>query len=158
MNLVSYFKRAIDHDAWANREICRSFASIGTPPDKAVSLFAHIIGAEWTWLARLEHDVKKPVVWPSITLTECRKELGELHDAWAVFFETVDEAALSKEVAYTNSKGEPYTNTVADVLTHLVTHSSYHRGQIATLLRQNGHEPPYTDFIHAVRQGHLDRG
>jgi uncharacterized damage-inducible protein DinB len=30
---------------------------------------------------------------------------------------------------------------------HLVNHASYHRAQIALLMRQQGHEPINTDFI-----------
>jgi uncharacterized damage-inducible protein DinB len=39
------------------------------------------------------------------------------------------------------------------VLTHVVMHSAYHRGQIATHMRASGQTPAYTDFIHGVRQG-----
>jgi uncharacterized damage-inducible protein DinB len=59
-------------------------------------------------------------------------------------------------VSYTNSKGELWTSTVEDILTHLVIHSAYHRGQIASDLRSAGREPAYTDYIHAVRQGLIE--
>lgn len=42
---------------------------------------------------------------------------------------------------------------MADILTHVLMHSAYHRGQIASHMRANGKTPAYTDFIHAVRQG-----
>jgi uncharacterized damage-inducible protein DinB len=45
---------------------------------------------------------------------------------------------------------------VEEILTHLVIHSAYHRGQIASDLRAAGQEPAYTDYIHAVRQGLLE--
>jgi uncharacterized damage-inducible protein DinB len=60
-----------------------------------------------------------------------------------------------RPVGYRNSKGEPWTSTVGDILTHVVTHSAYHRGQVASELRAAGFIPAYTDFIHAVRQGFL---
>jgi uncharacterized damage-inducible protein DinB len=34
-------------------------------------------------------------------------------------------------------------------------HSAYHRGQIASHMREQRYTPAYTDFIHAVRQGHV---
>ena len=52
-----------------------------------------------------------------------------------------------------NSKGEPYTSSVEDILTHVVFHGAYHRGQIAAKMRESGLEPAYTDYIHAIRQG-----
>jgi uncharacterized damage-inducible protein DinB len=56
-------------------------------------------------------------------------------------------------VSYKNSKGEPWSSAEEDVLMHVVMHSAYHRGQIATDMRANGFTPAYTDFIHAIRQG-----
>jgi uncharacterized damage-inducible protein DinB len=47
-------------------------------------------------------------------------------------------------------------SAVQDVLTHVVLHSAYHRGQIASLMRAGGAVPAYTDFIHAVRQGFVE--
>ena len=35
---------------------------------------------------------------------------------------------------------------------HVVNHSTYHRGQLATQLRQLGHTPPNTDFIRFLRE------
>jgi uncharacterized damage-inducible protein DinB len=63
-----------------------------------------------------------------------------------------EPGALSQSVSYTNSKGEAWSSTVQEILTHLVIHSAYHRGQIASDLRAAGQEPAYTDYIHAVRQ------
>jgi len=45
---------------------------------------------------------------------------------------------------------------VQDILTHVLLHSVYHRGQIAADLRAGGAQPPYTDFIHAARQNLID--
>jgi uncharacterized damage-inducible protein DinB len=68
----------------------------------------------------------------------------------------MDEAALRVGVTYKNTKGEPWTNSVEDILTHVIMHSAYHRGQIAADMRASGHTPAYTDFIHAVRQKLLE--
>jgi len=61
--------------------------------------------------------------------------------------------SLDDKVEYRNSKGEPWSSRVEDILTHVLLHSAYHRGQIALQMRASGMEPAYTDFIHAVRQG-----
>ena len=62
----------------------------------------------------------------------------------------------SSQITYKNSKGEAWTSAVEDILVHVTTHSAYHRGQIAADLRAAGIQPPYTDYIHAVRQGLID--
>ena len=63
---------------------------------------------------------------------------------------------LAEAVSYKNSKGEVWSNSVQDILMHVVIHSAYHRGQIAADMRSAGHVPAYTDFIHGVRQGLLE--
>jgi uncharacterized damage-inducible protein DinB len=69
------------------------------------------------------------------------------------YFSQLSSSALAEKVIYKNSKGEAWSSTVHDVLTHVALHSAYHRGQIAGLMRARGYAPAYTDFIHAVRQG-----
>ena len=49
---------------------------------------------------------------------------------------------LTDGVAYRNSKGEFWTSTVADILTHVVLHAAYHRGQIAAAVREAGGSRP----------------
>lgn len=60
---------------------------------------------------------------------------------------------LAQTISYRNSKGEAFANLIVDVLTHVILHSAYHRGQIASHMRDTGQTPAYTDFIHGVRQG-----
>ena len=43
-----------------------------------------------------------------------------------------------------------------DILSHVLRHSHYHRGQIASAVREAGGTPAYTDFIHAVRTGLIE--
>lgn len=65
-------------------------------------------------------------------------------------------SGLLETVTYKNTKGEPWSNTVEDILTHVLLHSAYHRGQIASQMRADKEQPAYTDFIHAVRQGVIE--
>jgi uncharacterized damage-inducible protein DinB len=60
---------------------------------------------------------------------------------------------LVRSVAYVNSKGEDWTTAVDDILFHVVLHSTYHRGQVAHVLRAGGATPAYTDYVHCVRSG-----
>ena len=52
----------------------------------------------------------------------------------------------------TNSKGETFSNKIKDILFHIINHSTYHRAQIATDLKQNGIEPINTDYIFYKRK------
>ena len=74
---------------------------------------------------------------------------------WQAYLHDLPPAAFDKQVAYRNSQREPWASRVEDILTHVLMHSAYHRGQIALEMRAAGAEPAYTDFIHAVRNGFL---
>jgi uncharacterized damage-inducible protein DinB len=112
----------------------------------------HIVGCQWLWIGRLKHEQKQAVVWPQLNIEQCSKQLGEIAAAWAEYLSALIPTAPWEQVGYTNSKGESWTSSVEDVLTHVIIHSGYHRGQIAMLLGRAGHEPAYTDFIHCIRQ------
>lgn len=149
--MIERLRRLLRYDIWANRETLGSLEQ-GAPPSRSLRWMGHIIGAEYLWLSRLQDRPAELAVWPDLSVDECGKRLGELSRK---LVETLgsDPGQLSRTVAYTNSKGEAWTSTVEDILTHVTIHSAYHRGQIASELRAAGQEPAYTDYIHAVRQG-----
>ena len=63
----------------------------------------------------------------------------------------LDEAALARNVHYTNSAGLEFDSTVGDILLHVALHGAYHRGQIALLVRAGGSAPAPTDYIQFTR-------
>ena len=95
-------------------------------------------------------------MWPDFTIEQCEAQIDELACLWQDFLGQLSDAALAKKVTYKNSKAEPWTSTVEDILTHVTLHSAYHRGQIASHVRASGEQPAYTDFIHAARQGLIE--
>ena len=143
--------RLLRYDLWANRETLRALHQ-GDSPTRSLRWIGHIIGAEFLWLSRLDGSPSDLPVWPSLSLEECETRLAQLFQELGDL-DLDQRGPLDRPVRYTNSKGEPWTSTVGDILTHLVIHSAYHRGQIASDMRNAGQEPAYTDYIHAVRQG-----
>jgi uncharacterized damage-inducible protein DinB len=112
----------------------------------------HIIGAEYLWLARLRGETSPLPVWPDLAVEACSDYLDELALLWADYLQGAKLSRLSQQVEYINTKGESWASTVEEILTHVVIHSAYHRGQIAADVRAAGQVPAYTDFIHAARQ------
>jgi uncharacterized damage-inducible protein DinB len=139
--------RLFTYDDWANREEASHLGSIGAPP-RAVRVFAHIVATEWLWISRLRSTAPRLGVWPELTLDQCAAELDGLRDAWTGY---LHEAAFDTVIDYTNSTSQKWSNRVGDVLTHVIMHGAYHRGQIATIVRDAGEAPAYTDYIHCIR-------
>jgi uncharacterized damage-inducible protein DinB len=156
MDTLTQVLRLFQHNAWANLETLESLKKSENPPSRPLKVMAHIIGAEDLWLVRLRKTGEKVVVWPEITVNQCEKRLKELSGKWTQYLNDLNSDKLINQISYTNSKGEPWTNTIEDILLHVVMHSSYHRGQIAIDLRTFGLVPAYTDFIHSVRQGFVE--
>lgn len=151
MNVADYLKRQFMYDGWANREVLKAIRAAGDADKRSLQLMAHILGAERVWLERLNQAAQSVSVWPESDLGQCEAEAAQLERQWLEYLKRV--ADFSRTMSYKNTKGELWTSTVGDVLTHVVMHSAYHRGQIASHMREQGHTPAYTDFIHAVRQG-----
>jgi uncharacterized damage-inducible protein DinB len=61
--------------------------------------------------------------------------------------ESLTDELLIRRVSYENLEGVRWEYSLAEMMQHLANHSSYHRGQIAVLLRQLGQTPPATDFL-----------
>jgi len=157
VNLADYLRRQFAYDEWANREVLKAIRSAGgenKPANKrSLQLMSHIMAAERVWLDRLKKQPQSVPVWPEPDMAQCEAQAAELGGWWLAFLDLITAGDVSQSITYKNSKGEEWTSTIVDVLTHVVLHSAYHRGQIATHMRANGQTPAYTDFIHGVRQG-----
>jgi uncharacterized damage-inducible protein DinB len=157
MDLVKHLERMFDYDDWANREVVTklrtSKPSSAASNARALRLMNHVVGAELLWLARLENRRSPLAVWPELTLDQCADRVRELAHLWPDYFADLDPDDLATTIAYVNTKGEKFDSAIGDVLTHVVVHSAYHRGQIAADVRASGGEPAYTDYIHCMRQG-----
>jgi uncharacterized damage-inducible protein DinB len=151
------WNRLFAYDDWANRETLVSILSAAAALEKSRKVLGHIVGAERLWLSRIEAASKPPppAVWPDLSLDACATAIDEMRDRWRAYLGALSPAEEARVAQYTNSKGEPWSSRVEDILMHVVMHSGYHRGQIAANMRAAGYEPAYTDYIHAVRIGKI---
>lgn len=153
MNLADYLRRNFSYNFWANQEVLNAIVSAGGKDARSLQLLSHIFAAERLWLERLKQQPQSVPVWPEFDLPSCRQEAAELNTQWHEYLDWITAGDVSQTISYKNSKGEPWTSSIVDVLTHVLMHSAYHRGQVASHMRETGGTAAYTDFIHAVRQG-----
>src|SRR5919198_2842756 len=153
MEFLMYLHKLFAYDHWANSEVIGALRAAVNPPLRSAKLMAHILAAEALWRDRMLQRSQQLAVWPELSLHQMLELVQQLKGDWKNILGQLDNAgALSRVMSYTNSKGEHWSNTVQDILMHVVMHSAYHRGQIASDMRAAGLEPVYTDFIHGLRQ------
>jgi uncharacterized damage-inducible protein DinB len=155
MNRTEYFLKMFAYDDWATRETLAALKSCDAPPTKSLKIMSHLISSRQAWMDRLGQVKQSLAFWPELNLQECESYLAEQSISCQQYLNGLDAADYSSQVSYVNSLGETWESSIEDILMHLLMHSSYHRGQIAFELRASGQTPPYTDFIHAVRQGFI---
>jgi uncharacterized damage-inducible protein DinB len=153
VNLADYLRREFSYNAWANKEALAAIEAANIQDARSLNLMAHIFAAERVWLERLTQQAQSVPVWPNFDLHRCNQEAADLATRWHEYLDLVTAGDVSLTISYKNTKGEFWTSTIVDVLTHVVMHSAYHRGQIASHMRESGQTPAYTDFIHGIRQG-----
>ncbi len=110
---------------------------------------AHILGAEWIWLMRWNSTSPRallsPTEFPSVAALEAR--WAEVETGQRQFLDSLTDESLTQPLAYVNTKGQRWQYPLWQTLVHAVNHSTYHRGQVTTMLRQLGAEPVATDFL-----------
>lgn len=148
--MIEYLRRLFAHLAWADARVLESIREAGDPPHPR-ELFAHILGAELVWLARIEQRAPEVKVWPDFSLYQCGIHAGKVQQGYDHLLSSLDEAALERQTHYTNSANLDFDSSVADILLHVAMHGSYHRGQIAWLVREGGAVPCPTDYIGFAR-------
>jgi uncharacterized damage-inducible protein DinB len=146
MSAGALLRRLLAHARWAEARVHTALVPVSPP--EAGRLFAHLAAAAVLWQARIEGRAAPLPVWPDLSPDEALAHAHAAYDAFGGMIETED---LGRAVSYVNSKGEAFESTVGDILTHVCQHGAYHRGQIARVLREAGHAPPYTDFIQFAR-------
>jgi uncharacterized damage-inducible protein DinB len=153
MDLLNHFRRQLEYNHWANREVLVALQNLSQPLAASEKLLAHVISGELLWLARTEQVPPQFAVWPVLSLQQCEEQIHKSYRSYVDYFRRELPADFERKVSYKNSKGESWASRVDDILTHVFTHSAYHRGQIALQMRQAGQTPAYTDFIHSIRKG-----
>lgn len=152
MSGIGHFQRLFAYDDWANRQI---LSLLPAAPPRSLELLAHIFSAERLWWERLHQQTQSFPVWPNFTVVQCEQQAESVPQLWREYLGGLPDEGLNQTVRYRNTIGEGFSNRVEDILTHVYTHSAYHRGQIAANIRGTGGTPTNTDFIHCIRQGFL---
>jgi uncharacterized damage-inducible protein DinB len=150
-------------NSWANqrtREACAQLTpdqftkNLGSSFSSVRDTLAHLLGAEWIWVERWLG--RTPEVFPKAAdfpdLASLERRWAEIERELAAYIASLKPEDLDRVLHYKTMAGTPMEGALWQMLQHLVNHGSYHRGQVATLLRQLGAKPNSTDMIGYYRE------
>ena len=144
--MKSYFLKLYQYNAWANRRVIGCLERQAVNDEKTLTLFSHILSAQFIWLHRIQSLPPPPYeLWKKYDLPQLHSMVEESASRWLAFVQ--ENETFDRILKYRNYTGDYFENNVEHIMMHLVNHGTYHRGQIAMLLRQKGYEPVNTDFI-----------
>ncbi|MGG3557801.1 DinB family protein [Peribacillus frigoritolerans] len=128
-----------------HKEIQSGFSSVS-------KVLTHIYLTDYTWFDIISgksmdeamassSELKKEVEKKSIE--EMKKIFIDLYERNKALLSTED---MEKVMVVDNPYAGSLETTISESVLHVVTHGSYHRGNIATMLRQMGHTSVMQDF------------
>ena len=145
--MIEHLIRFFAFNNWANMTIGDFISKNEIKDEQVLLITSHLAHAQRNWYFKVVGRQNDVQVWMPLPPSEIGSQLAENGDLWLSHLNTMREADFHTKLAYKIMAGEPCLNNLADVLTHLVNHSTNHRGQIVYLLRGLGLTPPGTDFI-----------
>jgi uncharacterized damage-inducible protein DinB len=157
------FRNLYRYDSWANHRTLESCAqltpeqftrNLGSSFDSVRDTLVHIFGAEWIWLERWHGRTPTglPVAADFPDLESVRRRWAEIERDLVDYIASLTQEDLQRVLEYKTTAGVAYSQPLRHCLQHLANHSTYHRGQIATLLRQLGAKATPTDLIAFYRE------
>ena len=149
--MLDYLRQLTEHCIAADTALANALRAAAPVPDAAVREYAHILGAEEVWLARLEGRTARSAVWPDASRDDVLQLRQMVADAYRAYVARLTNGDLERLVSYRNSAGLTFSNSIGDILLHVMLHGQYHRGKVNLLLRQSGLAPVPTDYIAFVR-------
>lgn len=145
--MKAHLERLFRYSAWADQ---RSLAALRATPAahaEALPLLAHLLAAEHVWLERLQLRDPRHPVWPTLDIDQCASLATENATGYQAFLDQLRDEQFGDLIQYRTSQGREFVSSIVDILSHVVLHGPYHRGQIAKIIGRSGGAALNTDFI-----------
>jgi uncharacterized damage-inducible protein DinB len=157
--MTEYFIQLYDYHYWANQRVLNAVSRLSEEQLRqsqghswgcVYETLLHMLNAEWIWLERWKGN--SPAGFMSEEELPTLKALvlrwKDLEAEMRAFVADQTEGSLLREVAYTNTRGEPYRLALWQMLAHVPNHGTHHRGEIASMLALTHIEHPEEDWLY----------
>ena len=149
-------RQLLEYDAWATAKLLEAAGAL--TPEQFVQEFAgdlssvrqqftHLLSVTDRYRARLAQETVPDIAPENFaTPQDLIQYEAEMRRRLNAFVDGLTEADWSQVQEHATRRG-PFRASVEQALLHMVNHATYHRGQVACLLKLHGVEFPDTDFI-----------
>lgn len=149
MEMRDYLIETFQYNDYANKLVLRKIKEI---PDKTecIKFFSHLINCQYKWLDRISiyPEISKLDWWqPVYQFEQLETEWTRSLNNWIAFLKTKSEADLDAQITWIGIGNEPYTAQLKDIPLQLNYHSIHHRAQMQSIIRKQGLEPDFVDYI-----------
>lgn len=153
--MKAHYQKLLDYNAWNNRRLLACLLDNTVMNNKVFLLFSHMLTAEEVWLCRAK-NMQAPTqrLWQVYANETLQQMVEENSRSWLEYLESRGESDLTQAVVYQNTKGEAFSTSLNDIITHLVNHGTHHRAQIVSMLQQEKIQAPASDYIVYIREQH----
>ncbi len=161
--MKEFLTRYSHYNAWANETLLTEILGL-TPEQQQQEIISsfrsiyktvlHVLNAETVWLQRFYVTVNTDWMGDPFVndMNQLAAALHGIDEQWNQFTTTIPEELVTEVLDYKNIKGESFSFPRDLLMHHIFNHSTYHRGQLVTMLRQVGLEKlPSTDFSTWIR-------
>ncbi len=116
---------------------------------------AHTFAAEYVWFSRVQAGVSPPHLFSAadfISFTDLKAAWDQNSANFAVYLNALTDEECARTVTYTTTEGEPLSQTVWQILHHVIIHGMQHRAELAAALTTFGYSPGNIDYIIYLRE------
>jgi len=146
----------VAYNRWANQRLLEPsqeddlILPIQSSFPSLAQTWLHIWDAEVLWLSRLSGIslASLPSKSKNFQADNIAQLIADQDQKWLDWITEKDDAMLSKNYKYTTITGKEYEQVIWETVLHCMNHSTYHRGQVVTIMHQIGLKNIVpTDFV-----------
>ena len=148
--------KLLEYNRWANHLLASQIETFtqevfekdlgGSFPSMRATII-HVLESDWLWLNRFNGVLPAEVPrWKTDDSRAITREWGRIQDEMFIVSKRMVQD-LNKTIGFRTRKGQQLTMLLTDILTHISHHGSYHRGQLANMIRMSGEKPVGTDYF-----------
>ena len=153
-----------DYNYWANARVLNAASKLtpdrfsaphGLSHGSVRGALVHVLAAEIVWRLRCQSGISPAALpaesdFPTLDILHIR--WSEEEAAMRAFIASLTDEQLSSAIDYTTTKGVPFSNTLWQLLAHVVNHGTQFRAEAAVALTAEGHSPGDLDLLLFMRE------